>query len=313
MRMSFVKVSQVVKRYGNKVSVDHLNLNIGKGEIFGLLGPNGAGKSTTINMIVGLLEPDQGEIQIDGLSIQKNPMEVKRSIGLVPQDIAVYENMSASDNVSFFGKLYGLRGAMLKERVYESLAFVGLEDRGKELPRTFSGGMKRRLNIACAIMHRPKLIIMDEPTVGIDPQSRNHILESVRALNEMGSTIIYTSHYMEEVSAICDRVAIVDQGHVIASGTQAELQSRVADHEKIVMELTGMTTQMLQELKTHPQVLKLESQEDELNIYTKSSQAHLQDILFICAKHEAIIHSVSCEQPTLETLFLNLTGRNLRD
>lgn len=313
MTMSFVKVNQVVKRYGNKVSVDHLNLSIGQGEIFGLLGPNGAGKSTTINMIVGLLEPDQGEIQIDGLSIQKNPMEVKRSIGLVPQDIAVYENMSAYDNVSFFGKLYGLRGAMLKERVHEALAFVGLEDRGKELPHTFSGGMKRRLNIACAIMHRPKLIIMDEPTVGIDPQSRNHILESVRALNEMGSTIIYTSHYMEEVSAICDRVAIVDQGHVIASGTQAELQSRVADHEKIVMKLTGITAQMLQELKTHPQILKLESHEEELNIYTKSSQAHLQDILFICAKHEATIHSVSCEQPTLETLFLNLTGRNLRD
>lgn len=193
------------------------------------------------------------------------------------------------------------------------MAFVGLEERGKELPRTFSGGMKRRLNIACAIMHRPKLIIMDEPTVGIDPQSRNHILESVRALNEMGSTIIYTSHYMEEVSAICDRVAIVDQGHVIASGTQAELQSHVADHEKIVIKLTGITSQLLQELKKHPQILKLESQEEQVNIYTKSSQAHLQDILFICAKHEAIIHSVSCQQPTLETLFLNLTGRNLRD
>lgn len=311
--MSFVKVSQVVKRYGSKVSVDHLNLSIAEGEIFGLLGPNGAGKSTTINMIVGLMKPDQGDIQIDGLSIQSHPMEVKRMIGLVPQDIALYETMSANDNVSFFGKLYGLRGAELKARVHEALTFVGLEDRGKELPRTFSGGMKRRLNIACAIMHRPKLIIMDEPTVGIDPQSRNHILESVRALNKMGSTIIYTSHYMEEVSAICDRVAIVDQGHVIASGTQEELQSRVADHEKIVMKLTGITDDLLRELNSHPQILKLESRADELDIYTKSSQQDLQDILFICAKHESIIHSVSCERPTLETLFLNLTGRNLRD
>src|SRR5690606_7149855 len=169
-------------------------------------------------MIVGLLPLDQGSITVDGIPVKERPLDVKRRIGLVPQDLALYENMSAEDNVTFFGRMYGLRGGELKERVKEALRFVGLEERAMQLPHTFSGGMKRRLNIACSIVHRPKLIIMDEPTVGIDPQSRNHILESVRELNRMGSTVIYTSHYMEEVASLCDRVAIVDQGHVIACG-----------------------------------------------------------------------------------------------
>lgn len=311
--MAFVEMKDVIKRYGDKLSVDHLNLAIGEGEIFGLLGPNGAGKSTAINMIVGLLRMDQGQIRVDGISVKDRPLEVKRRIGLVPQDLALYESMSAADNVAFFGKLYGLRGRHLKDRVTEALAFVGLEDRAKQLPKTFSGGMKRRLNIACAIMHRPKLIIMDEPTVGIDPQSRNHILESVRELNRMGSTVIYTSHYMEEVSAICDRLAIVDQGHVIACGTQDELRERVAGEEKIIMKAAGIHEKVLEELRLHPRITRVVQTETELEIYTPASQNDLQDILYICAKHDAVIHSVVCEQPTLETLFLNLTGRRLRD
>ncbi|GIP56124.1 MULTISPECIES: ABC transporter ATP-binding protein [Paenibacillus] len=311
--MALVEMKDVIKRYGDKLSVDHLNLSIEEGEIFGLLGPNGAGKSTAINMIVGLLRMDQGEIRVDGISVKEQVLEVKRRIGLVPQDLALYEGMPVADNVAFFGKLYGLRGRQLKERVAESLAFVGLADRGKELPKTFSGGMKRRLNIACAIMHRPKLIIMDEPTVGIDPQSRNHILESVRELNRLGSTVIYTSHYMEEVSAICDRVAIVDQGHVIACGTQGELRERVADEEKIKIKATGINDQVIGELRMHPRISRVMQEGNDVELYTPSSQNDLQDILYICAKHDAIIHSVVCEQPTLETLFLNLTGRTLRD
>lgn len=311
--MAFIELENVVKRYGDKLSVDHLNLNIEAGEIFGLLGPNGAGKSTTINMIVGLLKLDHGSIKVDGLSVKKYPREVKRQIGLVPQDLALYEEMTVAENISFFGKLYGLRGAKLKERVAESLQFVGLEDRAKERPKTFSGGMKRRLNIACAIMHRPKLIIMDEPTVGIDPQSRNHILESVRTLNQMGSTIIYTSHYMEEVSALSDRIAIVDQGHVIACGTQDELRDRVAGEEKIRIKTSGVTPAGLEELKLHPRIRLVSLEDDVLELYSKSSQNDLQDILYICSKHDTIIQSVVCEQPTLETLFLTLTGRKLRD
>lgn len=311
--MAFVEVKNAVKRYGDKLSVDHLNMEIEAGEIFGLLGPNGAGKSTTINMIVGLLPMDQGRITVEGIDVKERPLEVKRRIGLVPQDLALYENMPAADNVAFFGRLYGLRGWELKERVKEALRFVGLEERGKQLPHTFSGGMKRRLNIACSIVHRPKLIIMDEPTVGIDPQSRNHILESVRELNRMGSTVIYTSHYMEEVAALCDRVAIVDQGHVIACGTEQELRDRVAGEEKIIMKASGVGEAVLTELQQHPRIIRMVQNENGLELYTLSSQNELQDILYVCAKHDAVIHSVICEQPTLETLFLNLTGRTLRD
>ncbi|CAI6081396.1 Linearmycin resistance ATP-binding protein LnrL [Paenibacillus sp. JJ-100] len=311
--MNILEVDHVVKRYGSKLSVDHLNLSVNKGEIFGLLGPNGAGKSTTISMIAGLLKMDQGEIRLDGISVKDQPLEVKRKIGLVPQDLALYETMSAADNVTFFARLYGLRGKLLKERVKESLEFVGLQDKAKEAPSTFSGGMKRRLNIACALSHRPDLIIMDEPTVGIDPQSRNHILESVRTLNEMGSTIIYTSHYMEEVAAISNRVAIMDQGRIIACGTEAELRERVASEEKIVLTASGIHDGVVEELKLHPRVRAVEVTEETLTIMLPSAQLALQDMLFICTKHDMSIQSLRVEEPDLETLFLNLTGRTLRD
>lgn len=311
--MAILEMEHVVKRYGSKLSVDHLNLSVERGEIFGLLGPNGAGKSTTISMIAGLLNIDQGEIRLNGISVKERPLEVKRKIGLVPQDLALYEAMTAAENVTFFARLYGLRGKLLKERVQESLEFVGLQDKAKDAPSTFSGGMKRRLNIACAIMHRPDLIIMDEPTVGIDPQSRNHILESVRTLNKMGSTIIYTSHYMEEVAAISNRVAIMDQGHIIACGTEAELRERVASEEKIVLIASGIGPGAVEELRLHPRVRAVEVAGDTLTITLPSAQQDLQDILFICSKHEIAIQSLRVEEPDLETLFLNLTGRTLRD
>ncbi|MEK4061122.1 MULTISPECIES: ABC transporter ATP-binding protein [Paenibacillus] len=311
--MTLAVLSNVVKRYDQKLTVDHVNLNIEEGEIFGLLGPNGAGKSTTISMICGLLKPDGGEIIIDGLSVAAAPLEVKKRIGLVPQELALYETMTAEENVRFFGKLYGLRGKLLKERVEEALEFTGLSDRTKDKPATFSGGMKRRLNIACAIMHRPKLIIMDEPTVGIDPQSRNHILESVKTLNKLGSTIIYTSHYMEEVEAICDRVAIMDKGHVIACGTEKELREKVAHEEKIVIKAVNISAALIKELSLHPRINRVKEVEQAVELYLPSSQSELQDILFIFSKHEGIIVSLHIEEPDLEMLFLSLTGRTLRD
>ncbi|MNB79211.1 putative ABC transporter ATP-binding protein YbhF [compost metagenome] len=311
--MALAVLRDVVKRYDQKLTVDHVNVKIEEGEIFGLLGPNGAGKSTTISMICGLLKYDSGEIMIDGLSVKEHPLEVKKRIGLVPQDLALYGNLTAAENVRFFGKLYGLRGNLLKERTEEALAFTGLSDRSKEKPATFSGGMKRRLNIACAIMHRPKLIIMDEPTVGIDPQSRNHILESVKALNKLGSTIIYTSHYMEEVAAICDRVAIMDKGHIIACGTEKELRDRVAHEEKIVISAANITPGLLSELGRHPRINRVETVQNAVELYLPSSQSELQDILFIFSKHEGIIVSLHIDEPDLETLFLSLTGRTLRD
>lgn len=311
--MTLAVLSNVVKRYDQKLTVDHVNLSIEEGEIFGLLGPNGAGKSTTISMICGLLKPDGGEIIIDGLSVAAAPLEVKKRIGLVPQELALYETLTAEENVRFFGKLYGLRGKLLKERVEEALEFTGLSDRTKDKPATFSGGMKRRLNIACAIMHRPKLIIMDEPTVGIDPQSRNHILESVKTLNKLGSTIIYTSHYMEEVEAICDRVAIMDKGHVIACGTEKELREKVAHEEKIVIKAVNITAALIKELSLHPRINRVKEVEQAVELYLPSSQSELQDILFIFSKHEGVIVSLHIEEPDLETLFLSLTGRTLRD
>jgi len=311
--MSLIQMNHVVKRYGSRVSVDHLQLRIEEGEVFGLLGPNGAGKSTTIKMLSGLLAIDHGEMIVDGLSVAKDPIGVKRRIGLVPQDLAIYENLSARENVTFFARLYGLRGALLKERVDEALEFVGLKERQKEKPGSFSGGMKRRLNIACAIMHHPKVIIMDEPTVGIDPQSRNHILESVRRLNEMGSTIIYTSHYMEEVAALSTRIGIIDQGRLIACGTQEELRAKVGKDEQIVIRAGQLSEPAVAELRRHPGIKQAIVNEDTLELLTASAQAYLQDILFVLARHQVKIQSLTQIEPDLETLFLSLTGRTLRD
>ncbi|WP_163858080.1 ABC transporter ATP-binding protein [Paenibacillus elgii] len=311
--MSFIEIKDVVKRYGGNISVDHLNLSIRQGEVFGLLGPNGAGKSTTIKMLCGLLKIDQGEMRVDGISVAANPLEIKRRIGLVPQEIAIYEDLTARENVTFFGKLYGLRGELLRERVQEALDFVGLSDRQSEKPGAYSGGMKRRLNIACAIMHRPKLIIMDEPTVGIDPQSRNHILDSVRKLNQMGSTIIYTSHYMEEVAAISTRVGIIDHGHLIACGTQEDLRALVSSDEKLLVKVAEVKEEAVAELKAHPRIQQVAINDRTLEIYLPTSPNSLQDILYILSKHQVVIQSLSRVEPDLEALFLSLTGRTLRD
>jgi ABC-2 type transport system ATP-binding protein len=311
--MNIVNITDVVKRYSNKISVDHMQLKITEGDIFGLVGPNGAGKSTTIKMICGLLTIDSGEIIVDGISVAKNPLAVKKKIGLVPQELAIYENLSAKENVSFFAKLYGLRGNLLAERTEEALSFVGLLDRQNERPQTFSGGMKRRLNIACAIMHHPQLIIMDEPTVGIDPQSRNHILDAVKQLNKLGSTIIYTSHYMEEVEAICSHVAIMDHGHLIACGTKEELIKQVAQEEKLTIEAVKVQEAVIAELNQHPQIKRVQVTDNTIEIYLQAAQPILQDILFILSKHQVDIHSLTRMEPDLETLFLSLTGRTLRD
>jgi ABC-2 type transport system ATP-binding protein len=311
--MSIITLNNLIKRYGQNIAVDNLNLKIEENELFGLLGPNGAGKSTTINMICGLLKPTQGEISIDGISLKDNPLECKKKLGLVPQEIALFDTLSARENVEFFGKLSGLRGKILNERIDEALEFVGLSDKHKAAPRGFSGGMKRRLNIACAIVHRPKVIIMDEPTVGIDPQSRNHILESVRKLNSMGSTVIYTSHYMEEVEALCSRIAIIDHGKLIACGTKDELKKLVASEEKIVIQVSDISYNSLEEIKAVKGVKGAGFENHTLEVVTNNSQAHLQDVLFILSRNGVRIKGVSMVEPDLETVFLSMTGRKLRD
>lgn len=241
-----VEIKNLTKSYKDFKAVDISSLNIKEGEIFGFLGPNGAGKTTTISILSGLYSKYNGDVKIFGKSIKNDPIFIKKNMGVVPQDLALIYDLTAEENVKFFGELYGLKGQKLKDAVQETLEFVGLWDRKKDFPPKFSGGMKRRLNIACAIVHKPKLIIFDEPTVGIDPQSRNNILETIKKLNEQGSTVIYTSHYMEEVEAICTDICIVDHGNIIARGNKEELKDLVktedgrrASLEEVFLQLTG--------------------------------------------------------------------------
>lgn len=239
---TILKTVDLTKKYDNKIVVDNLNIEIEEGEVFGLLGPNGAGKSTTMNMICGIVRPTLGKTMFMGEDFGKNRKKLINNLGYIPQELAIHGNLKAWENVELFTSLYGIKGAELKERIDESLKYVGLLEKRNDYAKTFSGGMKRRLNIACAIGHHPKLLIFDEPTVGIDPQSRNFILEKIKESNRNGATIIYTSHYMEEVEAICTRIAIMDNGKVIAIGTSEELKKMVVDDtDKITLEEVFLT------------------------------------------------------------------------
>lgn len=308
-----LEIRDLIKRYNDFLALDHVNLSVAEGEIFGLLGPNGAGKTTTISILSGLTKPNGGEVKFMGKDILRYEMEVKQEIGVVPQEIALFDDLNAYENLDYFGRLYGLKGKLLKDRINESLEFVGLTDRSKDLPKKFSGGMKRRLNIAAAILHRPKLIIMDEPTVGIDPQSRNHILESIKELNRMGSTIIYTSHYMEEVEAICSRIAIVDHGRVIAQGTKEELTALVATEEKVVLELTSVNFTVVDEIKKVSAVRDCLVNGNKLEVICRKGEQCVNRMIQIVSHNDAEIVSLVVEKPSLESVFLTLTGRSLRN
>lgn len=311
--MNALEIKNLTKKFGDFIAVDNMSLSITQGEIFGFLGSNGAGKSTTINMIAGLLRSNEGEINILGKNSKKHSRFAKMNIGIVPQDIAIYEELTAYENVKFFAGLYGLRGTELKERVEEALHFVGLSDKHKSYPKNFSGGMKRRLNIACALAHRPKLIIMDEPTVGIDPQSRNYILQSVRKLNEMGSTIIYTSHYMEEVEEICTKIAIVDHGKIIAEGTKEQLKAIITDTKDIWIEVKAIENMNVDQLKEISGVKAVQIEENVIKVNSDTGVNNLNKIIQYFISHDIEIRSLEEQAPNLETVFLTLTGRKLRD
>lgn len=310
-----LEIRHLTKKFGDVAAVDNLSLNVSEGEIFGLLGANGAGKSTTINMVASLLRSTKGEISLLGKEIAKHRTFAKMNTGIVPQDLAIYEDMTTFENVSFFAGLYGLRGTLLKARTEEALEFVGLGDKHKSFPKEFSGGMKRRLNIACAIAHRPKLIIMDEPTVGIDPHSRNYILNSVRKLNAMGCTIIYTSHYMEEVEELCTRIAIIDHGKIIAEGTKEQLKAIVTDSKEIWIGVKAEadTSPSFDSLNLIPGVISVSHVEQTLKIMSKAEINNLNQIIQQLIKDQVEIRSVDEQAPNLETVFLTLTGRKLRD
>ncbi|MFY4775665.1 ABC transporter ATP-binding protein [Metabacillus sp. RGM 3146] len=308
-------VQDIKKSFNKKEVVKGVSFSVEKGESFGLLGPNGAGKSTTISMICGLLAYDSGDILVGGTSVKKNPSEIKKKIGIVPQEIALYPTMSARENLIFWGKMYGLSGSKAKKRAEEVLDYVGLKDRAKEKIETFSGGMKRRINIGAALMHEPELLIMDEPTVGIDPQSRNHILETVKELNQKGMTVIYTSHYMEEVEYLCERIGIVDQGKVIALGTRTDLCSRLAGGTVIKLGLSQLKEEFTNQLKEFEQVEKIvtDHEHSSLEIFVKSHQNAVADIISAAIGAGLQVVSLELQEPNLETLFLQLTGRSLRD
>ncbi|MBO1627681.1 MULTISPECIES: ABC transporter ATP-binding protein [Bacillus] len=307
-------VDHITKSFGKKEVVKNVSFEVKKGETFGLLGPNGAGKSTTISMICGLIPYDGGDIKVGGKSVKEYPLDAKRKIGIVPQDIALYPTLSAKENLIFWGKMYGLSGAIAKKRADEVLVYVGLQDRAKEKIETFSGGMKRRINIGAALMHEPELLIMDEPTVGIDPQSRNHILETVKGLNEKGMTVIYTSHYMEEVEYLCERIAIVDHGKVIALGTKTELCNRLADGFMVKLQLNRYKEELLQKIKEIPTVERIVIEEDTntFDIGLQNGEA-VGTVVSVVVENHVQILKLEVQEPNLEALFLQLTGRSLRD
>lgn len=311
--MNILEIQDLTKKFGDFIAVDDMSLAIAEGEIFGFLGSNGAGKSTTINMITGLLRKNKGSIMILGKETSKDSEFVKRHIGLIPQEIAIYEDLTAYENVKFFAGLYGLRGGELHDRTVEALEFVGLTEKQKSYPKTFSGGMKRRLNIACAIAHQPKLIIMDEPTVGIDPQSRKYILQSVHKLNEMGCTIIYTSHYMEEVEEICSRIAIIDHGKIIAEGTKEQLKSLITDSKLIFIEVKSQEAIDVDTIYKIQGVTDVKVDENTVQIHTELGVNNLNQIIDYFIRNQLEIRSLDEKEPNLETVFLTLTGRNLRD
>lgn len=308
-----VKIENLVKRYGDLVALDHFNLQIEEGEVFGLLGPNGSGKSTTIHCLLSLLEYDKGTIEVFGQEIKPNSYDLKKDIGVIMQNVAVFNELTVYENIDYFCGLYVKDGKKRKQLVEEAIAFVGLEDYKKFYPKKLSGGLLRRLNIACGIAHKPKLIILDEPTVAVDPQSRNKILEGIQELNRQGATIIYTSHYMEEVEQICTRIAIMDKGKNVALGTKDELKNMIDLGETISVEIPELPESVMDKLKSLPHVMKLEYENHLLKVRFSKGKHNLLRLLDILKEEEISFGGVHSELPTLNDVFLEITGKELRD
>ncbi|MFN2167337.1 MAG: ATP-binding cassette domain-containing protein [Anaerolineae bacterium] len=308
-----IQVQDLHKDFGEVYAVRGINFEVRAGEIFSLLGPNGAGKSTTISMLACLLAPTKGDALVMGHSIQREPMAVKAAIGVVPQEIALYEDLSARENLNFWGKMYNLRGAALQQRVDEVLDIIGLTERDKGRVAKFSGGMKRRLNIGIALLNRPQVLILDEPTVGIDPQSRRSILDSVKAFNRQGMTVLYTTHYMEEAQELSDQIAIMDQGQIIAHGTHEELVQIVGELDRIDLTLSAESAQVMEDWQAADGVHKISAQDGTITLLVDDSNRVLPHLFESAVRAGVRITSVEIQEPNLEAVFLHLTGRALRD
>lgn len=307
---TILEMKHMEKAYHGHKAVNDISFKMHKGEILCLLGPNGAGKTTSIHMIAGILKQDGGEVLYRG---EKRTKEFQRRIGFVPQDIALYEHLSAYENIRFFASLYGLKKDLLKERIEEALDLAGLSNRRNDAVKTFSGGMKRRLNIACSLAHHPEIVIMDEPTVGIDPQSRNYILETIRKLKQQGTSILYTTHYMEEVETIADEIVIMDHGEIIAKGTLDEIKASNQQLQNITIQVEDVTGYHEDDFYQIPGIKEVSLRGDTLWITSLQSVENLDHIISMVLKHHMKIKHLLCRQMDLETVFLQLTGRSLRD
>ncbi|MDD6826064.1 MAG: ABC transporter ATP-binding protein [Oscillospiraceae bacterium] len=313
MNETVVKIENLVKRYKDLIAVDHLNLEIKKGEVYGLLGPNGSGKSTTINSMLSLLSYDKGRIEIFGKEMTPVSYDIKKKIGIIMQDVAVFDELTVYENIDYFCGLYIKDKETRKKYVNDAVNFTGLNDFLKFYPKKLSGGLLRRLNIACGIAHKPELIILDEPTVAVDPQSRNRILEGIQELNQNGATIIYTSHYMEEVEQICTRIAIMDKGRKIAEGTKEELKGMIKNTETITVETDNVPDEILKKINSLSHIYETEQNEDKLIIRCCGGKHNLIRVLNILQESELNFGRVYTELPTLNDVFLEITGKALRD
>jgi ABC-2 type transport system ATP-binding protein len=308
-----LEAAGLTKRFGDRTVVDDVSFHIGRGETYGLLGPNGAGKTTTISMVCGLLPADAGEVHVAGAPMRTGAADAKAAVGLVPQDIALYPDLTARENLTFFGRLQGMRGATLATRVDEVLELIGLTDRAGDRIDEFSGGMKRRCNIGAGLLHRPTLLVLDEPTVGVDPQSRNAILESVQALGGQGLSVLYTTHYMEEAQRLCDRVGIIDEGRLVAEGTQGELTSQIDEHTRLKVLGSGALDAFAEACRTIAGVASVHVADHSVELLVDDGARTLAPVVDAAEAAGVAIESVDVAEPDLEAVFLHLTGKALRD
>lgn len=308
-----LECSNLKRHFGDLVAVDGVSFHISPGETYGLLGPNGAGKTTTISMVAGLLRRDDGDVMVTGRAMTARSTQLKGAIGYVPQDLAIYPDLSGKENLVFFARLYGMSSSDAKTRADEVLKVIGLADRASDLTKKYSGGMKRRLNIGIGLLHRPKLLILDEPTVGVDPQSRNAILESVEALSGSGMAALYTTHYMEEAERLCDRIGIIDHGKLIAEGTRNELVSLVGERDRVVLSAIGDVAGAIKVLGAMPSVHEVSATDAGIDLVVDDARQNLPAILQKVTEAGAVIRAVEVVEPNLEAVFLHLTGRALRD
>jgi ABC-2 type transport system ATP-binding protein len=306
-----IDVSNLRKTFGTIEALKGISFNIQQGECYGLLGPNGAGKTTTISIMSTIVEPNDGEVNIAGYDLKKNPLECKKNIGVVTQEIALYNEFSAYDNLLFWGGVYNVPKLELIGRIEDIVNLLGLTDRKNDKVKTYSGGMKRRINIASALLHRPKVLFMDEPTVGIDPQSRNLIFEVVEKLRKDGMTIVYTTHYMEEAERLCDRIGIIDNGEIIAQGTLDELRTSGSIKESVVISYTNLTDERYTTIEKEWK--DIQRFEDAIHFYSMNIQGDLSKIILMCNKFGLDMRHIDIQKISLETIFLNLTGKKLRD